>query len=176
MLKRKVFLHPNVHLAAPSHFLVNPAVRSGVVPSERAHVLRSAYLAAGDGPERRRPERFAVLQIADSLNETRKGMRSKWPMTGQRLSDLPISACIWLGLVTEVCGECLARQFFAMCFMAGYRIIGSWFVFLLCASLSCSARSRIIGQIFSWKRARMDLFRSSGLGTDAKSPLASMIK
>lgn len=73
-IKKRIFSRPNVHLAAPSEFLVKKAITSGIIVPERAHVLRNAYesergLEIGDGGD---PVR--IVLIADSLSEQRKGM------------------------------------------------------------------------------------------------------
>lgn len=72
-LKRRLFALPNVHLAAPSAFLRDTAVRIGLVPAARAHVLRNAYRPVA--PVAARPPSGRILLIADSLEETRKNMR-----------------------------------------------------------------------------------------------------
>lgn len=73
-VKQKIFAHENVHLAAPSAFLRNEAVNIGIVPQERAHVVRNPYHPmtelVADRPFARR-----ILLIADSLHEGRKNMR-----------------------------------------------------------------------------------------------------
>jgi glycosyltransferase involved in cell wall biosynthesis len=73
-LKRQIFARTNVHMAAPSQYLRDQAVKAGLVPENRAHVLRNPYVphepansSATDAPVR-------VMVIADSLSEQRKGM------------------------------------------------------------------------------------------------------
>jgi len=73
-IKQKLFSLPNVHLAAPSAYLRDEAVKSGIVPIERAHVLRNAYVPVADF-DAQRPFNRRVLLIADSLHEGRKNMR-----------------------------------------------------------------------------------------------------
>lgn len=73
-LKKKIFSRPNVHLSAPSKFLTDEAVRTGLVPRERAHVLRNAYIPPSDPPLSKPDGPLRVLIIADSLSEQRKGM------------------------------------------------------------------------------------------------------
>lgn len=73
-VKRAIFSHDNVHLAAPSRFLRNEAVASGIVPGERAHVLRNAYAPLDTGAGRPDDDIIRILLIADSLAERRKGM------------------------------------------------------------------------------------------------------
>lgn len=73
-IKQKLFSLPNVHLAAPSAYLRDEAVKSGIVPIERAHVLRNAYVPVADF-DPQRPFNRRVLLIADSLHEGRKNMR-----------------------------------------------------------------------------------------------------
>lgn len=73
-IKRKIFSRPNVHLAAPSEFLVGEAIKSGVVPTDRTHVLRNAYRPLDAvRPSRVGPSKRVAL-VADTLGERRKGM------------------------------------------------------------------------------------------------------
>lgn len=71
-IKREIFAQPNVHLTAPSGFLRDQAVSAGIVPSDRAHVQRNAYVPLA--PAVVRPTAGRVLLIADSLAEGRKRM------------------------------------------------------------------------------------------------------
>ena len=73
-IKQDIFRHANVQLLAPSRFLRDRAVQTGIVPEDRAHVLRNPYRPEqahkprpGDGTTR-------ILLIADTLAERRKGM------------------------------------------------------------------------------------------------------
>lgn len=72
--KKKLLARPNVHLAAPSAFLVKEAVSAGMIAPERTHVLRNAYSPVpgvarqlSDGPTR-------IVLLADSMTERRKAM------------------------------------------------------------------------------------------------------
>lgn len=72
-LKQKLFSLSNVHMAAPSAFLRDEVIKSGLVPRERAHVLRNAYVPTAEfNPAR--PFNNRILLIADSLREGRKNM------------------------------------------------------------------------------------------------------
>lgn len=72
-LKRHVFSLPNVHLSAPSAFVRDTVVKAGIIPAERAHVLRNTYdPVAPFDPDRDFTGRLLV--IADSLHEGRKNM------------------------------------------------------------------------------------------------------
>ena len=71
-IKRAIFACPNVHLTAPSQFLGARAVAAGIVPPERTHVLRNAYVPLADTAPR--PSQGRLLLIADSLAEGRKNM------------------------------------------------------------------------------------------------------
>ncbi|MEL6451585.1 MAG: glycosyltransferase [Pseudomonadota bacterium] len=73
-LKQAIFAQPNVHIAAPSGFLRDTAVQSGIIPSDRAHVLRNAYQPSHAFNSNRSFAR-RILLIADSLYEGRKNMR-----------------------------------------------------------------------------------------------------
>lgn len=73
-LKRNIFSYPNVHLSAPSQFIVDNAIRSGIVPPERAHVLRNAYEAVCEFEHKDNTAEKSILLIADSFDEQRKGL------------------------------------------------------------------------------------------------------
>ncbi|MBO6728435.1 MAG: glycosyltransferase [Maricaulis sp.] len=74
-IKRTILARPNVHLLAPSHFIIDNAVRVGAIPKERGHVLRNAYSPLLDAAPRFEPGApIRVLLIADSLGERRKNM------------------------------------------------------------------------------------------------------
>ena len=74
-IKREIFARPNVHLTAPSRFLRDAAVGAGIVPADRAHVLRNPYRPLGPVPDMPATTgRRRVLLIADSLDEGRKNM------------------------------------------------------------------------------------------------------
>lgn len=73
-LKREIFAHPNVHLSAPSQYIVDSAVESGVIPEERGHVMRNAYDPVPTLPVSVSPNVFSLLLIADSFLEERKGI------------------------------------------------------------------------------------------------------
>ncbi len=74
VLKQKLFGLENVHIAAPSEFLRNAVVASGIVPRHRGHVLRNAYVPVAP-LDTDRPFNRRILLIADSLHEGRKNMR-----------------------------------------------------------------------------------------------------
>jgi glycosyltransferase involved in cell wall biosynthesis len=73
-IKRDIFARENVHLMAPSAFLRDAAVQSGIVPRRRAHVLRNPYVPLQGPLLTRRRDPLRILLIADSLNEGRKQM------------------------------------------------------------------------------------------------------
>ncbi len=73
-LKRKMFSHANVHLAAPSAFVVDSAIQSGIIPRNRAHVLRNAYNAISVPNMDWEENVQSILLIADSFDEERKGL------------------------------------------------------------------------------------------------------
>jgi glycosyltransferase involved in cell wall biosynthesis len=73
-LKRDIFSFPNVHLSAPSQFIVDNAIRSGIVPPERAHVLRNAYEPVCEFEYKENGAEKSILLIADSFDEQRKGL------------------------------------------------------------------------------------------------------
>ncbi len=73
-IKKRLFNRPNVHLSAPSQFLVNEAVEAGIIDPKKTHVLRNPYFpvpgvtrSAGSGPCR-------IVLLADSMAERRKRM------------------------------------------------------------------------------------------------------
>jgi glycosyltransferase involved in cell wall biosynthesis len=73
-LKRDIFSFPNVYLSAPSQFIVDNAIRSGIVPPERAHVLRNAYEPLCEFEHKENGAEKSILLIADSFDEQRKGL------------------------------------------------------------------------------------------------------
>ena len=73
-LKKEIFSHPNVILSAPSRFIVDSAINSGIVPSERAVVIRNAYEPIVDFNPESKSKDISVLLIADSFDEQRKGL------------------------------------------------------------------------------------------------------
>ena len=73
-LKRSIFSYPNVHLSAPSAFIVKSALNSGIVPKERAHMLRNAYQPICDFESQKDTDVKSFLLIADSFDEQRKGL------------------------------------------------------------------------------------------------------
>lgn len=74
-LKAEIFARPNVHLVAPSAYVRDSAVASGIVPAARAHVLRNPYEAPYALPMRDGTGPVRILLIADNLGERRKNMR-----------------------------------------------------------------------------------------------------
>jgi len=73
-LKREIFSHPNVILSAPSNFIVANAIKAGIVPTERARVIRNVYSPSSEfKPQLKSPEK-SILLIADSFDEQRKGL------------------------------------------------------------------------------------------------------
>lgn len=74
-LKAEIFARPNVHLVAPSAYVRDGAVASGIVPEARAHVLRNPYEAPYPPPMREGTGPARILLIADHLGERRKNMR-----------------------------------------------------------------------------------------------------
>lgn len=87
-IKQTLFARPNVHLAAPSQWLRDQAVNSGIVPASRAHVLRNPYIPQEPRSERPEDGVLRILVIADSLTERRKGM----PMALEALNRLAARA------------------------------------------------------------------------------------
>jgi hypothetical protein len=73
-LKRDIFSYPNVHLSAPSAFIVDNAIKSGIVPPERAHVLRNTYQPISKFEPKQTTKSKSILLIADSFDEQRKGL------------------------------------------------------------------------------------------------------
>jgi len=73
-LKREIFSHANVHLSAPSKYIVDSAVYSRIIPKERGHVLRNAYDVLTTSPALAETGIFSLLLIADSFLEERKGI------------------------------------------------------------------------------------------------------
>lgn len=74
-IKRRIFARPNVHLSAPSEYLVNQALAAGMVPPERAHVLRNPYKPVVEIKPEQQAAPIRIVLVADLLTESRKGMR-----------------------------------------------------------------------------------------------------
>ena len=73
-IKAAILARPNVQLVAPSHYVRDRAVASGIVPAARAHVVRNPY-APLEAPAARDPAApVRLLLIADYLSERRKNM------------------------------------------------------------------------------------------------------
>jgi glycosyltransferase involved in cell wall biosynthesis len=71
--KMALLRYPNVHLCAPSRYVMDAAARASGIPPARLHLIRNPYTplnrqraTSGDRP-------FTVLLVADSLTERRKG-------------------------------------------------------------------------------------------------------
>lgn len=73
-IKREIFARPNVNLISPSAWLRDRAVHAGIVPRERAHLLRNPYSPLREPMLERPDASIRVLLIADSLAEGRKQM------------------------------------------------------------------------------------------------------
>lgn len=76
--KQHLLSFRNVHICAPSRFLVDSAVGMGLVPASRAHVVRNIYEPTFAVPDRLGSEDAGprhILLIAASFAERRKGMR-----------------------------------------------------------------------------------------------------
>jgi glycosyltransferase involved in cell wall biosynthesis len=73
-IKREIFSYKNVYLTAPSAFIVENAIRAGIVPRERAHVLRNAYAPICEFEFKIVTKSKSILLIADSFDEQRKGL------------------------------------------------------------------------------------------------------
>ena len=73
-IKQGIFARSNVHLSAPSQYLRDMAVATGIIPAERAHVLRNPYLPLDPEITRVRDGTTRILLVADSLTERRKAM------------------------------------------------------------------------------------------------------
>jgi len=72
-LKREIFSYSNVHLSAPSNYIVNSAIKSGIIPKERGHACRNAYQPT-DTHNAASSDVLSLLLIADSFLEERKGI------------------------------------------------------------------------------------------------------
>lgn len=73
-IKRGIMAHPNVSITAPSRYLRDKAVASGIIPDDRAYVMRNAYLPEKPKVPSPQDNTVRLLVIADSLTEGRKGM------------------------------------------------------------------------------------------------------
>ncbi|MFD3435109.1 glycosyltransferase [Alteromonas macleodii] len=73
-LKKEIFSFPSVILSAPSNFIVNNAVRAGMVPKQRSRVIRNVYVPTEDFDCSLKSKEKSILLIADSFDEQRKGL------------------------------------------------------------------------------------------------------
>lgn len=75
-LKREIFGYDNVTLVAPSKYIVDKAVKSQIVPRERAFTIRNAYEPIeGKHKTVRSDSKLHLLIIADSFYEIRKQLQ-----------------------------------------------------------------------------------------------------
>jgi glycosyltransferase involved in cell wall biosynthesis len=73
-IKKRILARPNVHLSAPSAFLVNEAVNAGMISADDTHVLRNPYSPVPGVVRTRCAGPPKIVLIADSLTERRKAM------------------------------------------------------------------------------------------------------
>lgn len=72
--KIKLFSYTNVHLSAPSKYLIDKVVSTGIIDAQRTHVIRNIYQPEEVVFIDKQAVKSHVLLIADSLLERRKGM------------------------------------------------------------------------------------------------------
>lgn len=72
--KQELLKLQNVHVSAPSQFLVESVVRAGLIPPNRGHVIRNIYEPIAHEFSTKQTKKKKLLLIADSLAEKRKGM------------------------------------------------------------------------------------------------------
>ena len=77
-IKERILSRPNVHIAAPSNYLADRAVASGLTPATRAHCLRNPYqpVTTLEGNRKRNDKTIRIVLIADSFAERRKNMET----------------------------------------------------------------------------------------------------
>lgn len=74
-IKRRIFSRSNVHVASPSHYLLNQAISGAGIDRDRAHVIRNPYRPVpGLSTGAKKMGMPRIVLIADSLAERRKGM------------------------------------------------------------------------------------------------------
>ncbi len=74
-LKKELFSSPNVHISAPSSYIIDLAIKSEIINNERAHVLRNAYKPdEGFSVTDINVDNLSILLISDSFSERRKGL------------------------------------------------------------------------------------------------------
>jgi glycosyltransferase involved in cell wall biosynthesis len=75
--KNSIFRHPNVHIAAPSRYVLDAARCAVGIELSRTHLLRNPYdpleLQTVDALDGSAPRPLTVLLVADWLGERRKG-------------------------------------------------------------------------------------------------------
>jgi glycosyltransferase involved in cell wall biosynthesis len=72
--KIKLFSYTNVHLSAPSKYLIDKVVSTGIIDAQRTHVIRNIYQPEEPVFIDKQAVKSHILLIADSLLERRKGM------------------------------------------------------------------------------------------------------
>ncbi len=72
-IKKEIFSYQNVHLAAPSQYILDCAIKSGVVTKEKTHLLRNAYVAI-EPLTLSLKVKNSILLVSDSFSEKRKGL------------------------------------------------------------------------------------------------------
>ena len=73
-LKKAILSRPNVHLSAPSAFLVGEAIKAGMICEQRTHVLRNPYRPIERFTGQKKTENLRIVLLADSMAERRKAM------------------------------------------------------------------------------------------------------
>lgn len=74
-IKRRILRRPNVHVVAPSRFLIDQLIEGTGVPADRTHVVRNAYDPTDSVVDRSDANPVPrIVLMADSLSEQRKGM------------------------------------------------------------------------------------------------------
>lgn len=73
--KAELLSYDNIHISAPSQHVIDTVVNTGIIPSERAHMIRNIYHPEDEDFSDKQAVKSHVLLIADSLLERRKGMR-----------------------------------------------------------------------------------------------------
>jgi glycosyltransferase involved in cell wall biosynthesis len=73
-IKSSILSRHNVHLSAPSAFLVKEAVQAGIVPDHRSMVLRNPYSPIKGLNSDTQDKPLRVVLLADSMTERRKAM------------------------------------------------------------------------------------------------------
>lgn len=102
-LKERIFERTNVVLCAPSSFVVQRALDTGIGTERRSVVLRNPYPPVRECPDRKPVDNLRVALIAESFSERRKGMRTALSALKEANVGIAVDRR-WKGLTVDLIG------------------------------------------------------------------------